>query len=300
MLNSAATPSRFVVPSWHAAKGSMADGLSIGLTDVELFLESMGPSRPREFVDWKRERREKYGDAAFEFWYSRYEEFEHRHLFSVTPQEVIDLVALGARGGREHALGEARKMDGIQDIRDMTTPPPMIFAFHVLLERLERVHRWTEYLAFHEGHPEYFLNEFEKITGIDRSSAAYNIDARGNMGGLRYRLGNSYYSGLKEVYILASLRHRFHIDARYHFLIDTEWKTDIFSGNVLIELYVGNDVMKTKDGGRKWHCKKKNKGMTVLEIESSVRKDFGKCWLIDDDGLANIAQQAIRAGCPRL
>lgn len=303
MLNSVSSSSPLAIHLPSTAH-SLSD-VSTGILDVRAFLASMDPLREREYITWTERKRKDYGPDVFDYWLDRYRTFEHRYLYEIQPSDVLDLASKMKNDRREHALGNARRTDGHKKIQDLSAPPPLSFAFHVLLEAIRRIPRWTEFLQFLERNPKFFHDVFYRFVGFDNTDRRYDIDGVGDMAGLRYRLGNAYYSFLKEIYTLSTLRHVYNIDARYHFLIDAVWKTDIYAGDVLLEIYVGNLRFKKQNSGssgsgRKILCRDINPHATVLELESEVRKDFGSCWLATDDGLRSIAMDTIRAGAPRI
>ncbi|RWL23358.1 MAG: hypothetical protein EOR63_32245 [Mesorhizobium sp.] len=114
-----------------------------------------------------------------------------------------------------------------------------------------------------------------------------------------FRVGKNYYSWFRETHLLTELRRTHGTDARYHFLVDAEWKADIFAGDVLVELYVKNPKYKDDDGkGRKALCKKVNPWTEPLTVAITRRKARGKPWLVDEAEIAELAASMRDKGAP--
>jgi hypothetical protein len=275
--------------------------ISTGINDLRAFLSSINPLREREYIEWTAKRRKVFTPAVFDPLLEKYRNFFHEFLFEIKPDEIRRELAQLNRDRREHALGDVRWDKSFKPIADASGPPPLNFAFHILLEHYRRIPRWTEFYRFLEKHPIFFHDFFFRTVGFGKDDPRYDINGGGVMGALRWRLGNAYYSFVKETYLLSCLRHEHHIDARYHFLIDVEWKADIFAGDVLLEIYIGNNTYKSGDvEGRKERCRDKNPGAKVLELQSCIERVFGQVWLPKAEDIAVIAKAAIDAGAPRL
>jgi hypothetical protein len=273
-----------------------------GFADLVAFLTSKNSSRISELNTWIATRQREYGAEVFDPLLEKYKAFSHSFLFQIHPEDIRDNLAEISKHREEHALGTVRWNNAFKPIADASGPPPLCFAFHILLEHYRHIPCWTQFFDFVEKNPMFFHDFFFKTVGYDRADPRYDMRIMsGDMGALRWRLGNAYYSFVKETYLLASLRHTYGIDARYHFLIDVEWKADIYAGDVLLELYIGNKAYKADNfSGRKVRCRDKNKGCKVLQLESDIEEIFGKVWLPRKVDVLNIATKAIAAGAPRL
>jgi hypothetical protein len=273
-----------------------------GFADLVAFLTSKDSSRISELNTWIATRQREYGAKVFDPLLEKYKAFSHSFLFQIQPEDIRNDLAEINRYPEEHALGTVRWNNAFKPIADASGPPPLCFAFHILLEHYRRIPCWTQFFRFVEKHPIFFHDFFFKTVGYDRNDPRYDMSIMsGDMGALRWRLGNAYYSFVKETYLLANLRHTYGIDARYHFLLDVEWKADIYAGDVLLEIYIGNNAYKAGNfDGRKMRCRNKNRGCNVLELQSGIDNVFGKVWLPSKNDMLNIASRAIAAGAPRL
>ncbi len=273
-----------------------------GFADLIAFLSVGASSRLNELDDWIVRKRKDYEAEVFDPLLEKYKKFQHSFLFEIRPADIRRHLAEISRYREEHALGDVRWHDSFKPIADASGPPPLNLAFHILLEHYRHIPCWTQFLDFVEKHPVFFHDFFFETVGFSKGDPRYDMNCpTGVMGALRWRLGNAYYSYVKETYLLASLRHTYGIDARYHFLIDAEWKADIYAGDVLLEIYIGNKTYKADDfEGRKIRCRTKNPGAKVLELQSHIRREFGQVWLPKDEDIAMIARAAINAGAPLL
>lgn len=68
---------------------------------------------------------------------------------------------------------------------------------------------------------------------------------------MRWRVGNAYYSFLREIYTVVELRSQ-GVDLRVHPLADALFRVDAWVGSKALSLRVGNEKFrKGGDGGRK-------------------------------------------------
>lgn len=257
----------------------------------ETFLAERGDTGRKQYQDWERRR----GNLAnWEELKAGFKALEHCVLYRL---EMSDVEA--AIRDTTHALGNiaqsASKYDGIHNY---SPPVPLIYIFHSILEKMGRVPVWNDIKR-------YLFGEFRSLCWIpfcksrelNAEIPAQQQDKR-IMDAFLWRMGNAYYSWLREVDLLTYLRRKHKLDLKYHFLVDAEWRADFVAGRILLELYVKNREFKDDDGGRKLTCARMNEGYEVLPIKLDVRPAFGKPWLVSDECKLMIARDLEARGCP--
>lgn len=294
MQNSLSTAQQLQVPAFHTdgAAENPLENVSTDWDDVMDFVEASGGPERSGFNDWLS--RNSRNRADWNYWLPRYKNFRHEFLYQVTPSLVkayISWASSPANRVDQHALGTVRPREQQKVIRDLSPTPPLIFSFHVLLEHMKTIPSFTQFWRFHLRRRSYFMGQALLASGYynrDPSASEWNTDP--NLRTVRYRIGNAYYSALKEINILSTLRHVHGLDVRYHFIIDLEWKADLYIDNTLIEIYVSNERMKGNGGGRKITCQERNPGRSVLAIEKDAKGKFGDCYLHSPSEIADIAR----------
>lgn len=152
----------------------------------------------------------------------------------------------------KHALGQINRSDVLPSCRyieDWFAPLAWTYAFHYLLEQRGTLFTWQDFLVAYRQDP--LLREFlaepadlaikEAVTkpGQQNSSQAWH-----------WRLGNAYYSFLREMYVLVGGRAA-GFDLRMHPLADVLFRADAWVNDTTISLYVPNKIYRADDTGRK-------------------------------------------------
>ncbi|ANQ73288.1 MULTISPECIES: hypothetical protein [Rhodococcus] len=211
-------------------------------------------------------------------------------LASVTPDDVKEVAV-----STEHALGAVRKRDVIRIPRIRDWNPDAAFT-HVLSFIAEDLGRLPTYQAFRnaaEGlrfrqmlwEPAQMEIEYVVDQGVGRQQAR---DA------MRWRIGNAYYSFLREAYVIAELRSR-RLDVRSHPLADALFHVDCWVGDVNIELYIGNRHFRAGGIGRKTASSEllsdAEPQFRTLQVELPVSREFGRVHFPDNAALDRVAMQ---------
>lgn len=215
-------------------------------------------------------------------------------LYKLSPQDVVKVMAT-----TEHALGW---MSGKQNdepqfkrIKDVSPAYPVIMLLHHLMEKLRRVPTWTDFEKFLFSHPDLCLRYFWSAARISPTTIDQGWDDD-MMASIRYRLGNFYYSFLREIHLIAVLRRVYNLDVRYHPILDSEWKVDAVCGPVLLEVYVPSEGLKGKDVERKQTCEQLNPGRPVLKLTMLTKTKGGICWRFNDNEIQEVAMKIRAAG----
>lgn len=282
--------------------------LSTDWSDVERFIENAGGEAKSGFTRWMTRNSEKRPD--FPKWYGVYKKFCHETLFTIKPDEITTHVRRLASIPGEHALGTLKGREQTSLIKNVTPTAPIMLSFHTVLELYRRPFLWTEFWNFHLENEDYFLRHALDAIGI--SARARDVDFEGSLHlrTIRYRLGMGFYTGWKEAFVLSVLRHIHGLDVRYHFFLDLEWKADLYAGDLLVEIFVNNETMKsveTANGrltsemlGRKTPCSDRNPGKKILVVAKDAENRFGSCWLHNRREIDWMASRLRAYDCPSI
>jgi len=200
----------------------------------------------------------------------------------------------------EHALGEVKAAEARRPenlfAANLSPTYAVVMLLHDLMEALGRVPSWSDVERYLFDHQEVCLRYFLDAGGIPPLDCISSMWAHPKMRAVRWRMANFYYSFLKEIHIIVSLRRIYGLDARYHPLLDTEWKADFVCGPVRGELFYTNDTYKAATSGRKTPCQIRNPGLPVVTMLVDEPDGFGRCWLYKDNIIAKLAQEIRRHG----
>jgi hypothetical protein len=159
-----------------------------------------------------------------------------RTLYQLSPRDVQAVCKQ-----TEHALGSVRREDGeaVQSIVDWFPDFAFTHMFHFCMEKAEGIPTYQEFRQFTQEDP-----TGQEMLGSPSRAAVEDAVARGAnreqaRAAMRWRVGNAYYSFLREVYTAVELRGR-GVDFRMHPLADALFRVDGWVGSVALSLRVGN------------------------------------------------------------
>ncbi|NTF17288.1 hypothetical protein G6L37_02430 [Agrobacterium rubi] len=254
-------------------------------------------NRDHVFNDW-RSRRESISLAE---WPPVYDSFRNSRQSVLYRLAVEDVVAAASRTG--HSLGRISFSETLVDenrfAADISPCYPVIMILHDLMEALGRVPLWRDFEEHLVSRQDVCLRYFIEAGGIPPVTRVDGMWDHPRMRAVRWRLGLFYYSFLRDVHTIVTLRRTHGLDVRYHPLLDAEWKADAICGDVRIELYVVNSTYKDADkAGRKKLCSRLNPGLPVVEGKMAVKKDRGSCWLYSPESISLLAAEIASKGGP--
>ncbi|WP_280265718.1 hypothetical protein [Nocardia wallacei] len=199
----------------------------------------------------------------------------------------------------EHALGRVRKADAerVVLIRDWFPDFAFTHVFNLMLEEVGRLYKWEEFYEWCQGsatrpwlwEPAQEMVEKAQLQGFSQHQA---------LGAMRWRVGNAYYSFLRELHVLAGLRKR-GLPMLFHPLADALFRADAWCENVLLELFIGNRTFKTGDDGRKPKTEDyftDQPKFEVVRFEMQLQRKFGTVHVPADteiDRCARLIQSTI-------
>ncbi|WP_250298634.1 hypothetical protein [Streptomyces sp. A 4/2] len=141
----------------------------------------------------------------------------------------------------EHALGDVRREEGeaVRAIVDWNPDFAFTHMFHVCLERGGNLPTYQQFRQFAEtdslGMGMLGTPVRRRVEEVTEGGVANHL-AKAAM---RWRVGNAYYSFLREVYTLVELRSR-GVDLRMHPLADALFRVDGWVGRRALSLRVSN------------------------------------------------------------
>lgn len=195
----------------------------------------------------------------------------------------------------EHALGDTRRADG-ESLRRIVDWHPNFAMTHVLSFISESLNRVPTYQEFREAArtPEFRSMLWEPAQRVIAAESEHGPNVRLARAGMRWRIGNSYYSFLREAYVMACLRER-GVEVRSHPLADALFHVDFWVGDVNVDLYIGNQKFRQGRSGRKQAAAEllsdAEPRFKSVAIEMPTANRFGVVHLPDDASVTSAAQE---------
>jgi hypothetical protein len=233
--------------------------------------------------DWERRRRrlhaEEWSNVLKAFQDARYE-----ILYRLPVAMVDDAIKQTA-----HALGTVRQDEAKKhpNVANASPAYPTIMLFYNLVEQTGVVPSWQVVERYLFAHPDLCLKYYFMAAEVPYPSSIDELWEGEKNRAIRYRIAGFYYAFLKEIRLLAELREA-GFDARYHPLLDAEWKADILVGSIRIELFLENEGFKAENTGRKKKCISLNPGLPVVEAPMERKKLWGRVWVYDRKSVVNL------------
>lgn len=152
----------------------------------------------------------------------------------------------------EHALGDVKRAvaEGVVAIRDWHPSFAFIHVFHYALESEGSLPTYQRFRQLTSSDP--FLENalLQPAQKAVESAIRTGVTADAARDAMRWRVGNAYYSFLREVYTIVMLR-SMGLDIRYHVLPDALFAVDCWHDQTAISLFIGNPRFKDGISGRK-------------------------------------------------
>jgi hypothetical protein len=140
-------------------------------------------------------------------------------------------------------------VSGVDSIRDWHPDFAFTHVLHLAVEHTGKLPTFDEFRAFCRedsvGRQTLWDPATEMLGRVAAGSGRSLVrDA------IRWRIGNAYYSFLREVYVLASLRGS-GVPVEVHPLADALFRVDLWVEDVNVSLYIGNAMFRFGTAGRK-------------------------------------------------
>jgi len=188
----------------------------------------------------------------------------------------------------DHALGDVKKSvaDAVLSIRDWHPAFAFIHVFHYALESSGALPTYQGFRQMCES--DAFLRSALLKPSQDAVKEAIEAGVPRAVArdAMRWRVGNAYYSFLREVYTIVALRTA-GLDVRYHVLPDALYAVDCWHGETAISLFIGNAKFKGAASGRKGRAEDVLSDATpplrFLDVRLPVAHVFGEVHLPPKD-----------------
>jgi hypothetical protein len=198
-----------------------------------------------------------------------------RVVSSVSLEEVEEVCR-----STDHALGDidGSRARSVTYIRDWTTPFTMTHVLHFVAERNRAIPTWQRFRKACQE-PEFV----DMLWNPARSAIGYcvrNGYADNDLAhdAMQWRIGNSYYSFLREQWVHAYLRRRA-IPILQHPLADALFAVDGWFDDKVVSLFVGNEQYRAELHGRKHPPSDRLAGARppwkFVDIELPVQRSHG-------------------------
>jgi hypothetical protein len=198
----------------------------------------------------------------------------------------------------EHALGEAKRSiaESVIPVRDWHPSFAFEHVLHYAAETLGSIPTYGEFRTFCRDDAAARRMLLAPARAARDQAAASGYEADHIAQALRWRVGNAYYSYLKEIYALSVLRSA-GIDARYHVLADVLFRTDLWVGELCLSIYVSNTLFKAGVSGRKPKAEEVlgDGPFRFARLEIPARPEFGTVHLPDPGQLVRVVRQQLDA-----
>ncbi|MCV9964691.1 hypothetical protein OIU34_22635 [Pararhizobium sp. BT-229] len=242
---------------------------------------------------WIKRRKRSYPAQEVARHVDQCESFVHKTLYKLTLKEVRAQIKK-YDDERIHALGNTKGKDCRPSIRtgrkEMNLSPPFAFAFinHRLLEDMERLHDFKDFVRFTSRNPEYlatfYCYHYPDLTLADFHE---NWDENPKLRGLRFRAGLAYYSFLREIYLFTYLRERHGFHVGFHIILDIEAKCDMVVEGIPTAIYIGENRFLE----RKTDITDVFGGQKTLNCVLNEQKTYGGCWVFSEMEMDGFADQ---------
>jgi hypothetical protein len=222
-----------------------------------------------------------------------------RFLYEVRPEDVERIRDL--HDDKEHALGQIQRRAGeaVKDIVNWEPDYAFVHTFHYILESTGHVPTWQEFRwqCFSDLKAKAMLwdpvQELRDKLGPEGWSRDQTYES------MRWRVGNYYYSFLRELHVIAVLREQ-GIDVRFHPLADALFRVDAWWQRTAISLYVGNPKFKMSGAaGRKPLAEEMLGGASppfnFETIELPPAEQYGIAYLISRANIHQIGERLLRS-----
>lgn len=166
-----------------------------------------------------------------------------RVLYEISPEDIERIRDL--RDEEEHALGEIKRREGEAIEPIVNWEPDYAFAhvLHYALESLGYVPTWQQFRRFCFEDSKAASMLWEPAQRLRNELSRQGLSRLETYKAMRWRVGNYYYSFLREIHVIAVLRRR-GVDVRFHPLADALFRVDAWWGRTALSLYVRNPRFK--------------------------------------------------------
>lgn len=198
----------------------------------------------------------------------------------------------------EHALGDIRSADvrRIASIRDWNPNFAFTHLFHYVLESRGRPFTYGEFREFAKSSVGKSMLSEEAWEAVRHATeSGSNISLGAARDAMQWRVGNAYYSFLRELIVFGELRKR-GLDLRLHPLADALFRVDAWIGSTVVCLYIGNSQFRSGTRGRKPRVEQLlGPDFSFVHIHLPNQRKFGVLYLPTQQELDAAAKEIAEA-----
>lgn len=188
----------------------------------------------------------------------------------------------------DHALGDSSSRIGnaVETIRDWNPEYAFTHIFHYITEKIGSVPTWQEFKDIAKRCDDVMGMIYLPSKEIIAKAVKEGWNSHDAKMALQWRLGNAYYSFLREIHVFSIIRRR-NPQVSMHPLADALFRVDMWNKNTNINLYIGNARFRSMSKGRKLTSSKllsdayppfKN-----IDLELEPRHSYGDVHLVHPD-----------------
>lgn len=216
---------------------------------------------------------------------------------SIQPHDVLQLCREIAADRSKHALGEIKKMDidKVPEIRDWHPDFAFTHLLHFVTEEVGSLLSFDDFIRhqiFKNALYDDIRGKVEQVAQRDKHKEPLAKSA------VRWRIGNAYYSFLREQYAISVMRSE-GIEVQQHPLADALFRVDCWVANTNIDLYVTNPRFRSKEEntGRKIKSADlladANPPFQSVVLECDIKHTFGDVHLPDENDVRRVCRELL-------
>ncbi|GAB4061405.1 hypothetical protein [Catellatospora paridis] len=217
-----------------------------------------------------------------------------RIVYRLTSAEIAEACELTA-----HALGtvERDRAESVEQIVDWNPAFAFTHLLHHIVEQTEAVPTWRDFVLYYRNNRMGRLMLGDAVDERTRELVENGFDERLVDDAMRWRIGNAYYSFLRELWVVVNLREA-GVDVRIHPLADALLRVDAWCGQTALIIYVSNSKYRKGHTGRKIRAADLLRGASppfkIETVELQPRKEYGKVHLPTQKSILIVAARLRR------
>ncbi|MBB2914648.1 hypothetical protein FHS43_005960 [Streptosporangium becharense] len=254
-----------------------------------LDLFNVTPQTRQALADWRATPAKMYTVVPF------VEAHETSFVYQLGPGDVEHVCRT-----TDHALGEVKRANAerVRAIVDWHPDFAFMHVLHYTVEATRELPTWQRFNEFAHDDPQANSMLWRPAQEeVQRVTSSFGISRTIVRDAMRWRVGNAYYSFLREVYVVTHLRAA-GLDVRVHPLADALFRVDFWCGRTACSLLVQNSKFHKDDQGRKRQTSELLSGATppfqFHKIQLEKASKFGVVHLPSAEQV-KIAAQQLRA-----
>jgi len=196
----------------------------------------------------------------------------------------------------ENALGPSSRRIGetVTPIRDWNPNYAFNHVLHHVTAQLQHLPTWQEFRNYASQDPHTRTMLWEPAQQISQHAHTAGWTTTHIKNAMQWRIGNAYYSFIREAYIVAQLNNA-GLTPKYHPLVDSLFKVDLWVNNTNINLYIGNHIYRHNQTGRKTTSTQLLNDATPpyknIDIQLPTQHTYGNVHLPKQDAINTLLNQ---------